>query len=130
MKIIDKGVRALLTGSTALTALVNGVWPGMAPQGTACPFVIFEPHSDILADRTFTSDGIDARYSVKAVSHAQFPTEAQTIQAAIDAVMHSGTPAISGYTLKECRRQHYFQYPDGEGNWHAGAVYRIRAEQN
>ncbi len=120
-----------LTGATALTALLasaTSVFDGVAPRGASAPYVIFNIQDD--RDENMISERmLDCYLLVKGVSTSS-AKEAGLLAAQIDALLHDGTLAVTGWRTFWLRRSQGVDYietqPDGTYVWHAGGIYRLR----
>ena len=100
------------------------VYYGIAPQGSACPFIVINRQAAIdMYD--FTDSMLSADYQVKVVSDRQWPTEAATLYDALHTGIQGTALTITGYSALRCERESTIEYRDGGGYWHVGGLYRI-----
>lgn len=134
----DQAVYTTLTGSTALTGLLNGgtaspsVYHWIAPTDAAPPYVIYNVQTDVPV-KTLPTQAIENKlYQVRAVTFGPTAAAAGTIANQIDAALNGAALSISGYTLLLCRREEGINYPElapgGQRYHNAGAIYRIQAQ--
>lgn len=100
------------------------VYYGIAPQGSACPYVVINRQAAI-DEYTFNTASLSADYQVKVVSDRQWPTEAATLYDALHTVIQGKALTITGYSALRCERESTIEYRDGGGFWHVGGLYRI-----
>lgn len=109
---------------TALGGTAGTVYYGLAPQGTNPPYTLVM-RQGALDEYTFTSHGVSADYTVKAVSDRYWPSQAYSMYSVKHTLMQDAALTVTGYTSLRCRRQTTLEYQDGDGYWHVGGVYRI-----
>jgi hypothetical protein len=138
MKALERGLYSKLTGDgtlMALTATATSVYPDVAPQDAALPFIIFSPSGQstdeyVLGARAFET--LD--YLVKAVAAGFDPEAANDISERIDALLTNGTVTVAGYTVGMVHRLGRVSYPErgdaGDFFQHRGAVYRFMVDPN
>lgn len=121
----------IITLGSALYSMLDAastvpIYYGIAPQGSACPFII--------ADREGATDDyafagghtIDATYTVLAVSDKQWPTEAANLYESLHAAIDGSNPNVgSGFSVILFRRESTTQYRDNDGYWFVGGTYRL-----
>ena len=133
MNEVESGLYSKLAAGTALTALLGGtlIYNGLAPQGRALPFVLFNQQSGV-SDNLTPTRSEDFLYQVKGLS-ASGMAAAGSIASAIDTLLHNTTLTVSGgwvnYSIRRERHIRYEETETGERICHAGAVYRIRISQ-
>lgn len=127
---IEDGVYSLLTASTALTSALGGttIYIRDVPVNTAPPYVVIDTIRG--QDLNLCPHRLrEALLSVQAISTSG-AAQAGTLDGLCDAVLHGGTPAVTGYTSLHCWRQRDITYrelaPDGREYFHAGGEYWIR----
>ena len=98
------------------------VYYGLAPQGSATPFVTFS-RDGANDDYTFTSHYVDDEYSIVAVSDKAWPMEAAAIYESVHAAIVN--PTVSGYNVLMFRRQSAIENRDEAGYWLIGGTYRL-----
>jgi hypothetical protein len=75
----------------------------------------------------------DMVYQVKAVSGSEYPKEASTIDAQIDARLHNAAITVTGFGLLSCTRESDVQYSEQTADQifqHVGALYRIELQKS
>lgn len=104
-----------------------GVYNTLAPQGTAAPYCIFQRQQG-QDEHNFGNDkGITTDYVVKVVSSHKYIGEAQSLYGHIHTAMEDAPLSATGLTFLRCRRRSTISYPDPDGYWHVGGIYRIDA---
>lgn len=134
MNALKTALYTKLTGASALTALLasaTSVYDGVAPRGASTPYVIFHVQDD--RDENSCSDRmLDDDVLVKGVSTTS-AQQAGNLAAQIDALLHNGTLAVTGWRVFWLRRSTGVDYvetkPDGTNVWHTGGIYRLRMNQ-
>lgn len=125
----DNTLTALLSGGTA----VPSVYEDIAPQGTDCPYVVFQVQSPSVPVRTSVVAYENALVTVKAVTQSQSAASAGTISARIDTLLDGPPLTYTGFSHVRCSRLQDVKYPEvgpgGELYRHQGATYRIQARQ-
>lgn len=121
-----------LAAGTALTAKLGGtaIYNTLAPQGTACPYVIFSlvGGGD---DNTSPRRARSTLWTVKAVSTVG-PLEAGQIDDLVDDLLHQGALTVTGWGDYWMARESDFAFPETTGGvvyWHTGATYRVRVAE-
>lgn len=110
-------------------ASTANIYYGLAPQGTQPPYIIIQRVTSD-DEYTFTSQGVDTQYSVKAVSNRNYPMQATTLYESIHSILQNANLTISGYSLLRCERSSEFDYQDKDQFWHVGGIYSIQAWQS
>ncbi len=139
MNSVQVALYAKLSAATGLTSLLTGgtadpsIYPGLAPEGTDPPYVVYQPQSPSTPIHTFGGVAIEnALYTVKGVVAARGPASAGTIAAEIDTALNDQALTITGHTHLLCRRVQDIDYPEtvpgGQLLQHRGAIYRIAAD--
>lgn len=134
MDPIRQGLYSLLTGDTAVAALVSDrVYHQRAPRDSAFPYIIFGRNND---STDWCLDGGDAGrtdrevWMVKAVDRGESSSTVEEIAEALDDALNDAPlTAIPGLLL--LRRQGGIDYPEDDGAdvyWHRGAMYRLLRE--
>jgi hypothetical protein len=100
------------------------VYYGLAPQGSACPYIIINRQAAI-DTYDFSNRGLSADYQVKVISDHAWPTEAATLYDALHTGIQGTALTITGYSALRCERGSTIEYRDGGGFWHVGGLYRI-----
>lgn len=115
-------------GSAIYTMLDNAstvpVHYALAPQGSACPYVVVQRQSG-RDDYSFTGRMISADYVVRVVSDRNWPTQAATIYDTLHASIQDGLGTVTGLKTLRFRRTSTIEYRDGDGYWHVGGLYRV-----
>lgn len=103
------------------------IYQGLAPSGTQPPYIVFERIEGI-DEYKFNSDGgVNTEYMVKAISHDEWPDEAQATYAIYHAVFQDARLTITGYTTLFCRRVRPIGYRDTDNYQHRGGIYAVEA---
>jgi hypothetical protein len=90
--------------TTALGANVTGVFPGVAPEGTAAPYVTYQK-ADGFDRRVFRARAtVWTEWLVKAWDEGDSVARAQAIAALVDGALDEQTLTVSGWTTICCRR--------------------------
>lgn len=110
------------------TASTANIYYALAPQNTQPPYVVIKRVTSN-DEYTFTSQGIDTQYSIKAISNRNYPLEATALYESIHTILQNANLTISGYNLIRCERSSEFDYQDNEQYWHVGGIYNIEAWQ-
>lgn len=122
---------SLLNVSSVTTLATGGVWPNIAAQGTAPPYVIIQWQGGG-DENDHSTDSTNLIYTVKAL--ASTALLAAQIMAACDALLHKQTLTVTGWTNFWLRRETWVSYaevdPVGKATYHRGAMYRIRNERS
>ncbi len=107
------------------TVVGVNLYYGLAPQGSAPPYAIFQ-RQDALDDYRFGDyRDVSTDYVVKVVSNRGFPTEARTHYERFDTALQDASLSVSGFQLIRCRRMTQIEYRDGDGFWHCGGIFRV-----
>lgn len=124
---LETGLYSALNVS-AITNLLGGakLYAGLAPAGTALPYVIFVHSGGGDRNTTPTRDRM-GEYLVKAVAATK--SAAGSIAAQIDAALHNKVLTVTGYTNYWTARADDVSYPEvletGAVIWHVGGYYRV-----
>jgi hypothetical protein len=114
-------------GSAVRTMLDNAgtlpVYYGLAPQGSACPYIVFQRQAG-RDEYSFTGRMLSADYVVRVVSDRNWPTQAATLYDTLHASIQDALGTVTGFNTLRFRRQSPLEYRDGDGYWHVGGVYR------
>ena len=133
MNALDSAIRSKLTGGTALTALLGGTANvyhlTVGRAGTIYPAVVFQQQGGG-DENEHPARMKNLLYTVKAVSHTS-ATEAGSVDAQIDALMHDATLTVTGWSSNFwTMRETDFEYAESDGAgghyFHTGGVYRVR----
>jgi len=128
---LKAALRTRLTAATALTALLSGttaVYYGVAPTGTALPYVVVTIATDRDAHVTPTRELLYT-VDIKAIDD-DGPT-AGTIAAQIDEAMKTDVDVASWGTVDQWRERgiDYEELDAGKRYYHQGGTWQIRLEQ-
>jgi hypothetical protein len=115
-------------GTALGTVTPLAVYQGLAPQGSAPPYAVFNQQT-ARDEYTFTSRGISASYQVKIVSNRQFANEAQLAYDRVHRSLQDAPLTVTGYNLLRMRRETTIQFMDPDRFWHVGGVYRIDIQE-
>jgi hypothetical protein len=126
---IEDGLYNLLAASTALTTALGGtaIYIRDVPAGIAPPYVVIDTVR--ATDLNICPHRMrGALFSVQGISTAG-AAQAGTLDGLCDAVLHDGTPSVTGWTSLRCFRQRdiaYRELPgDGREYFHAGGEYDV-----
>lgn len=129
---IRKGLMDKLIGDTALISELGGdtaIYYGVAPQGTARPYVIFF-NAGGGPENLYPSDLTSEVYVVKAVADSM--SGALSVDDKCKSALHKQTLTVTGYTNIWTRRENEVSLTevsdDGTIIRHEGAYYRIRVD--
>lgn len=135
MSAIRTAICNFLQADAEISALApGGVWPtGIAPKGTAFPYVSVWPQIPPTADLVFQQVGSErAVFLVKAVDQGISRKTVADIAAKIRAILDRAELTIEGYTnLGIIWIQDMPNYPDeymGQSYQHEGGLYEIYVE--
>lgn len=133
MKVVEEGLRNLITGDTAVIDAIGGtrVYNWIAPQDTTRPYVIFF-HSGGGPENIYPGKMDVPVYFIKAVAD-DLDTAANIDAKLKDALHHGeGSLTVSGYTplriLRTDEAQMVERLQDGRPVYHYGAYYRLRLD--
>jgi hypothetical protein len=127
---VKAAIFARLDGDATMDSLATGgVHERTAPQGTACPYVIFHkqtgtPRYALGNNYAFTED----LYLIKGVTDEPSSKVAGQIAERVDALFDRYALSVTGSTVLVCRREldvDYDEHTDGRVYKHVGAIYRI-----
>jgi len=104
------------------------VYQGIAPQGGAPPYVIFNRQTG-RDEYTFSSRGVSATYQVKVLSNRQFSGEAQAAYDSLHEGLQDAVLSVAGYTVRRVRREATVEYMDADRFWHVGGIYRVDVDE-
>lgn len=134
MNEVETGLFTLLTGGTALTAVLTdgtaGVYSYMAHRGASGNYVVYNLIGGG-AEPTFPIQFDTLVYSIKGVSHHSMGS-AGAVDAEIRSLVHDQEDnlTVASHSVWWSEREDPFRYieytPDGGEVFHAGANYRIR----
>lgn len=139
MNAVQVALYAKLSAASGLTSLLSGgtadpsIYPGIAPENTDPPYVVYQPQSPSTPVHTMGGVALEnALYTVKAVVASREMASAGTIADQIDSALNDQALTVSGHTHLLCRRVQDIDYPEtapgGQVLQHRGAVYRIVAD--
>lgn len=100
------------------------VYYGLAPQGSATPYVVINRQAAI-DEYTWSSAIVSADYQVQVVSDRTWPTQAATAYDALHDVINGTALTLASGTALRCERTSTLEYRDPDGFWHVGGLYRI-----
>jgi len=131
MNALSSGLYSALTAGTTVTSLLAGttaIHHGVAPRGSAFPYIVFNQQGGGDSNDNPRRNK-DLVYTVRAVSNASNKS-AGVIDAAVDDLLHGATLTVSGWSNYWTMREQDIEYiettPDGQNIWHVGGMYRIR----
>jgi len=137
MSAVDVAIYSKLAGDATLGALLSAndaVFPFLAPEDTALPYVVYafrDPHQDhyVFAGRAYET----YHYLVKGVTGpTPDPASAQAIGARIDVLLTGALTTVTGYTVMRCQREGKVDYPEkadtGDIYWHNGGLFVIEVD--
>jgi hypothetical protein len=131
-----RAIYGKLSGDTTLTGLLGAapasytksIYYGIAPEGAAYPFVIFNKQASTpyyaLSERVLDNDV----WLIKGVDRSSGADVVDAIASRLDALLTDGTISISGHTQLYLRRESdvdYSEESDGVVFRHAGSLYRL-----
>ena len=110
--------------ATALAAQVNGLWPGLAKQGTALPYLTFGLVSN---DPGQTSDSWEERplLQITVWSEELSPSQALMLADLLKQTFDNAKFAVIGYDLVTFVRVADRLIPDPDTGWEYSADYRL-----
>lgn len=115
---------------SALTPLGYKAHPGVAPQGSAMPYVLYQfmprPGGSDTTALGGTRVLVRLRYLIKAVAGSL--SEAEPLVLAIDQALQDTEGPQNGYYVSNVRRLEPFELPtveDGELYWQTGGYYEL-----
>jgi len=123
-----------LSADSTLTGLVSTrIYDGLAPQGAAFPFVVFNHQggSDLRgvgSERVFNN----SLYQVKAVTKGGSFSSGATIADRIDALLQAASGTTSDGVILGCVREQaimLIEQQSGVEYRHVGGIYRIYAQE-
>ena len=132
MDELDQAIYTRLTGGTALTALLSGtaaVYSGLAPQGAALPYIVYNQQSG--GDENLTpSRSKSYLYQIQIYSGVS-QAAAWAIDAQVDALLHGYTFAVGGgwtnwWTAKDGELPLIETKPNGDVVYSVRSLYRIK----
>lgn len=139
----DLAVYNQLTGNTALMAVVQGVYAGVAPQAadssdpSAFPYVVIDD-TDFVDYHTATETGFEVFMRIYTVSRSPGRKEARDVQDLIFAALHRQQAAINadgsvaGHSILFIDREgSTVEEPvDADGSWRGTCEYRAIVTRN
>lgn len=128
---VDIALSSILTGGTALTALLSGtaaVYNAQAPQGAAYPFVVFNQQAG--GDDNLTQTRMKTYvYQIASFSKTS-QAAAWAMDAAVDTLLNGVTLSVTGWTnfwtAKEQELPIIENLSNGEMVYSVRSLYRIR----
>ena len=130
---LDTAMFDTLNVEAVTNEATGGVYNGIAPMGTAPPYVVFQAMSKVDEYWSFTGRGGNAIYMVNAIDRSPWPKSAGDIDTQVDTVLQDASLSITGHALLWCRREediYLAEDQDGIIYQHVGGLYRIRADQS
>jgi hypothetical protein len=121
----------ILAALSAAPAVAGGrIYQGIAPQGSAFPYVVyqFQGGADLDTLRVVRV-WADLVYLVKAVTNASGFAPVRAIANEVDARLHGASGAATDGYVDACVREQPFQLTEADGgvNYrHLGGVYRLK----
>ncbi|MBU1234998.1 MAG: DUF3168 domain-containing protein [Proteobacteria bacterium] len=134
MNEVNQAIYTKLQAGTALTALLPGttsIYHMQPPDNTSMPYVIFNLQGG--GDENTTPSRMKSYlYFIRGYSGVS-AASAGSIDTQVDALLHSGTISVSGYTNFWLHREMDFEQvenlPNGEKAYMSGAFYRVRLDK-
>lgn len=124
-----------ITGDPALAGLIGTkCYHGVAPAGTAFPYVVFQmlsPGNDLIALGA-ARIWANPLYLIKAVTKGSSTGPIEPIDNRIDALLHAKSGTVTNGVIWECVRERPHEQPeltDGVMYMNLGGEYRIKASQ-
>jgi hypothetical protein len=124
---LEEALFTTLNDASIAAAGASGVHNRIAPQGSPLPYVIvgWQGGGD---ENSSPRRARNTLYSVQAL--AETLDDAEAIDAALDALLHMHTLAVTGWDNFWMAREGDIAYqevdPTGRPIFHAGGIYRIR----
>ena len=130
---INTWIYATLSADSEITSLVAGrIYAEQAPQGAACPLIIFSRQDSQDANTVGGQGGVTtATYQIKAVGEGGAIEPLAPIADRIYSLFHAKKGAGTGVTILSCVREGGIGYPEtfnGKQYRHYGALYSIMAQ--
>lgn len=131
MNEVNKAIYSKLQAGTALTTLLAGtasVYHLQSPDNTSMPYVVFSLQGG--GDENVTPSRMkNYIYFVRGYSGVS-AASAGSIDTQIDALLHSGSISVTGWTNfwlnREADVENIDNLPNGEKAYMSGALYRVR----
>jgi hypothetical protein len=131
--VINKAIYTALNGNSGVTsklAAATSIFFGLAPVGTALPYIVYSIAGGG-SDNDTPLDSVDLRYTIKAVTETAVATGA--LAGAIRTALHEATLTLDApWSAYRCQHQTDIMYPENVDRlilWHGGGTYRIRASK-
>lgn len=130
MNLVDDAIYDALAANSDLVALVSDrIYFGIAPEGTALPYVVFQ----LIDAETVTETPIDdwnGLYLVKCWSETS-TAQAETMAGYVETALHKSTLTVTGWTnywtaVGKNMRSLELETASGRLEWVAGRYVRIR----
>lgn len=124
----------VLSGDATITGLVGSrIYDGLAPQGAALPFVVFNFQGGVDLRgvgtvRVFNS----GLYQVKAICQGESYAPAAAIADRIDELIHGNRGSVSDGSVVDCVREQpltLIEQQNGVQYRHVGGLYRIIVQE-
>lgn len=131
MNVVNQAIYSKLQAGTALTALLAGttsIYHIQPPDNTSMPYVVFNLQGG--GDENITPSRMkNLLYYVRGYSGVS-AASAGSIDTQVDALLHSGTISVTGWTNfwlnREMEVENIENLPSGEKAYMSGAFYRLR----
>lgn len=118
------------TGVTGLLSSATALYNGVAPSGTALPYIVMDAVSPRELNLT-SRRGLDVLWQVKAI--AKTYAAALAIAYQVDTRLIQSAMTVTGWSQIWISRETGIDYPevddDGQVYYHVGATYRIRLSE-
>lgn len=118
------------TGLTGQLSSPTAIYHRRAPVDADPPFVIFHRQSG-RSRWTFRTSWRDELWLIKGVCRGRSATDAEEIDAAIEAALNDAVLAVTGYTHLLLRRTNAVDYGEDDGAetfHHCGGLYRLAVQ--
>lgn len=125
---LDTALATLLSDATLTADGCTGAFHGIAPEGQAFPYLVFQ---EMAAPRAYTMGGrkiVQAVYAIKAMDQGDDQARATTLRDRVDALLTGQSLAVSGWTHMRSEMEETFDLPDrvsGETYQQIGGRFRI-----
>ena len=137
MNLLDAAMYGKLAGGTALTALIGGtaaprIYHLQAPEGAVLPYVVFGLQGG--GDENFSPHRTKNMVEFVRAYSGVSASEAGTIDAQIDPLLHNQSLSVTGwtsvYTVREQDLELVENPPSGSAVYMNGGMYRVVIDRN